>query len=1161
MVPPPGKSRGAGHLAPVGFGRPSEACQSPSPPLPLAVVEGPDAPATSSAAAADEWREGSDASPEPSVSAASASWHVQPPDRPKSAPPEWHPDGPSLFSWLPPGEEVHYRSWNGLDVPGRPHSAPGFDQDRDHPGHRSEDGSGATDEAEVTGWGVRQPVLDPKGNGLFAFPPAKLPSRLVPPSSSPVPSRAPQGALEAPRPVAGGPGDIDRIRSPFDVRSAQGSHSKDHRRTPPPTLGPVPEATVPARLASLTQSPSGQQTPTPPGLSSPGLHAPGVGGSLHSTGGGLSGDDNPQLLHPVTVRGAFEPLDIDRPMTAPPALDPGAYSLALQANFASSLPPDIRCDESYPEFYQRYAEQNVNLPKPIEPSPEIVRHRAGSIDASEFGQQGHPEGGGGEGASASGVAGGVSSFAAATGFDRCPTPSAPGFHGSHLPRSPSPPWDSALQAHSAAVAAAVAQQHAAGAQVPSQHLQQPPAMPVPTGPSQASTMLQGGGLTLPVPVPGGTNAPSGSAATAAALSVGGYAAVAAAAAWRHSPLLGAAGFPTAAGCCSFGEATASTAIPVPYSWQAALDPSNAAAAAAFAAEMAAAPSKGGLGAAGRCGGGQLTGVDGSNAGSRRDPAYGMQRSDGVQGQRGSEQSDSQVAQAGGSAGGGGGAAASSSGDQRRAQRGSGFKISHLEDMFASNTFVSNVYSIAKDQSGCRMLQHKLDEGNPEITNAIFNEVLANCTELFMDPFGNYLCQRLLDVCTPVQLQKIIEGVCGNVVRISLNMHGARAVQKLIDVVGNTPHIPRFVAALEGAVVTLANDANGNHVVQRCLEAWPPEAHGFIFRAVAAEVVAVSSHRQGCRIVQRCIDLAANADRLLIVGAVCRNALQLVQDPFGNYVVQYVLNLREPQVNSEVLSSLLGRLSVLSRQKFSAYVVEKCLQLCTPQERSFMIRELADPKHIGELLRDVYGNYVVQSALSLTPEPQLNFFLGAVKPVLPSLRSSGQGRRIAQKLEKKYPQLKAGSSLGSGTSGGGGGEASSGGACSSSCGCAPSAATAPTPMGGPCIMPPGAVPIGGPCLMPPRAIPGGGSHCIMAPGAVPGVALATPAPCSGFLAPCVMMPQPQQPPQHAAAPGSSAAGGGSAAQPPEEAHGDGVAAGRRQKRGGRRKGGGGQGGGP
>lgn len=253
----------------------------------------------------------------------------------------------------------------------------------------------------------------------------------------------------------------------------------------------------------------------------------------------------------------------------------------------------------------------------------------------------------------------------------------------------------------------------------------------------------------------------------------------------------------------------------------------------------------------------------------------------------------------------------------------------------------------------------------------------------------------------------MEKSCAHLVRISLNLHGARVVQKLIDAVSKTHHAPRLVAMLKGAVVQMAQDPNGNHVVNKCLEALPPECHSFVFQAVAASVVDVASHRHGCRIVQRCIDSARGAERRILIGAITREALTLVQDPFGNYVVQHTMQLNDMQATSDICRSLLGRLNVLSRQKFSSNVVEACLQRCKQEDKERMITELADSRGLGELLRDVYGNYVVQSALSVAQEPLLSHFLGAVRPLLPSLRASGQGRRIAQKLEKRYPQLRGG----------------------------------------------------------------------------------------------------------------------------------------------------------
>merc|ERR1719265_117058 len=105
--------------------------------------------------------------------------------------------------------------------------------------------------------------------------------------------------------------------------------------------------------------------------------------------------------------------------------------------------------------------------------------------------------------------------------------------------------------------------------------------------------------------------------------------------------------------------------------------------------------------------------------------------------------------------------------------------------------------------------------------------------------------------------------------------------------------------------------------------------------------------------------------------------------------------------------MTGRLNVLSRQKFSSNVVERCLGIAAPEDKERMLMELTDPRGLSELLKDVYGNYVVQSALGIANERQLTHMLGTLKPVLPSLRASGQGRRIAQKLEKKYPQLRVG----------------------------------------------------------------------------------------------------------------------------------------------------------
>lgn len=47
-------------------------------------------------------------------------------------------------------------------------------------------------------------------------------------------------------------------------------------------------------------------------------------------------------------------------------------------------------------------------------------------------------------------------------------------------------------------------------------------------------------------------------------------------------------------------------------------------------------------------------------------------------------------------------------------------------------------ALARDQGGCRFLQKKIEEADPDIVNKIFEHTIDNFWDLMNDPFGNYL---------------------------------------------------------------------------------------------------------------------------------------------------------------------------------------------------------------------------------------------------------------------------------------------------------------------------------------------------------------------------------------------------------------------------------------
>lgn len=320
--------------------------------------------------------------------------------------------------------------------------------------------------------------------------------------------------------------------------------------------------------------------------------------------------------------------------------------------------------------------------------------------------------------------------------------------------------------------------------------------------------------------------------------------------------------------------------------------------------------------------------------------------------------------------------------------------------------LGKIYKLSKDQYGCRFLQKKLEDGDKQDLQMIFDEVYDHVVELMTDPFGNYLCQKLVEYCNDTQKMSLIRAVSTDIVSINMNMHGTRAVQKLIECLANPQHIQAVIAALHPFVVNLIKDLNGNHVIQRCLQKLSTQDKQFIYDTVACKCIEVATHKHGCCVLQRCIDYASVEQKFMLVKEIASNALYLVQNPFGNYVVQYVLDLNEVQLNDMVISKFLGHISTLSTNKFSSNVMEKCLRIGSPHIKSAMVNEVMVLENLPQVLQDSYGNYVIQTAITVSDPKQFQQFNEVIRPLLHLVRNTPYGKKIESKLNKKPSQQSA-----------------------------------------------------------------------------------------------------------------------------------------------------------
>ncbi|PKX89731.1 putative RNA-binding protein [Aspergillus novofumigatus IBT 16806] len=292
--------------------------------------------------------------------------------------------------------------------------------------------------------------------------------------------------------------------------------------------------------------------------------------------------------------------------------------------------------------------------------------------------------------------------------------------------------------------------------------------------------------------------------------------------------------------------------------------------------------------------------------------------------------------------------------------------------FPLEHYRGELYTLCKDQHGCRYLQRKLEERNAEHVQLIFDETHMHVVELMTDPFGNYLCQKLLEYSNDEQRTALINN----------------AAHQLIQTV---------IQALRDHVVELVQDLNGNHVIQKCLNRLSAEDAQFIYDAVGGNCVVVGTHRHGCCVLQRCIDHASGEQRARLIAQITANAFALVQDPFGNYVVQYILDLAEPHFTEPLCQAFRGNIPALSKQKFSSNVIEKCLRTAEFPMRRQMIDEMLAGAELEKMLRDSFANYVVQTAMDFADPETRARIVDAIRPILPSIRQTPHGRRIAGKM--------------------------------------------------------------------------------------------------------------------------------------------------------------------
>ena len=287
------------------------------------------------------------------------------------------------------------------------------------------------------------------------------------------------------------------------------------------------------------------------------------------------------------------------------------------------------------------------------------------------------------------------------------------------------------------------------------------------------------------------------------------------------------------------------------------------------------------------------------------------------------------------------------------------------DYFIYNKLKGNFVNIIKTHRGSRIFQNYLKNTHSDIIHQIFTEINPSLIELIIDPYANYFCKRFFNFLNQKDRIDFLLSINNLLIKLSINNIGTYPIQGIIEQLISKNEKKIIINSIKDYINELCYDTYGTHVLEKIISCFEEEFTGFIFDFVENNFLNLANHINGICIVKKILSLTHKKDiHKKLKKIINENALTLIQHIYGNYVIQIVIETWDLNDILEILSNFKNKYTMLSMSKYSSNVVEKCIEKNQIILKEY-INEICDNGKIAEIMKNNFGNYVIQKALKLS----------------------------------------------------------------------------------------------------------------------------------------------------------------------------------------------------
>lgn len=351
------------------------------------------------------------------------------------------------------------------------------------------------------------------------------------------------------------------------------------------------------------------------------------------------------------------------------------------------------------------------------------------------------------------------------------------------------------------------------------------------------------------------------------------------------------------------------------------------------------------------------------------------------------------------------------------------KKQRQNNIIFNNNF--NILYIFQDQSKCRNIQEQLEfHKNDKIyIQNFFEQIKPELINLIEHQFGNYVIQKFLEILILQENKQLINEFISvinkndKLYEISINIYGTRVIQKTLEKlidnnnnskIGTLELINSIKKLIENHLYDLCCDKNGNHVYQKLLKVFNNDSeykNDFLYDNLSDISLNVALLQQGATIFNTALSLCNSKQKEKICIKIIDNIGKLINDKYGNYSVQAIINNLEKEKNliEPIYLYISDNIINLSKQKCSSNVIDKFIMKNNDYSKR-LVEDMIENNIIEDIIKDQYGNYVVQKALIISDKDTINKIAKQIKPIIPELLESNIGRKIYEKLIEQYNDI-------------------------------------------------------------------------------------------------------------------------------------------------------------